>query len=47
MKPIADIREQSRILRETLEPPGWMGLDSISPHARALTFLIAALEWRG
>lgn len=47
MKPLADIREQSRILRDILEPPGWMGLDSISQHARALTFLIAALGWRG
>lgn len=47
MKPIADIRERSRILRETLEPPGWMGLEAISRHARALTFLIAALDWRG
>ncbi len=47
MKPIADIREKSHILRNILEPQGWMGRDSISHHARALTFLIAALNWRG
>jgi ABC-type bacteriocin/lantibiotic exporter with double-glycine peptidase domain len=34
-------------LREILEPPGWMGLDRISAHARALTFLLPVLGWRG
>jgi len=47
VKSVADIREKSRILRDILEPPGWMGRDAISHHARALTFMLAALNWRG
>jgi len=34
-------------LRKILEPPGWLGLDRVSSHARALTFLLPALGWRG
>lgn len=33
--------------RKILEPAGWLGLDRVSLHARALTFLLSALEWRG
>lgn len=47
MKATAELRERTEQLRSILEPPGWLGLDAISPHARALTFLIAATQWRG
>ncbi|WP_319585910.1 ATP-binding cassette domain-containing protein [uncultured Desulfobulbus sp.] len=33
-------------MRAILEPPGWLGLDRISPFARALPFLLAALGWQ-
>jgi ABC-type bacteriocin/lantibiotic exporter with double-glycine peptidase domain len=33
--------------RNILEPAGWLGLDKVSAHARALTFLLPALNWRG
>lgn len=33
--------------RNILEPAGWLGLDNISAHARALTFILPALNWRG
>jgi len=39
--------EKAVQFREILEPAGWVGLDRISPHARALTFLLPALGWRG
>ncbi len=47
MKAISDIKKRTDDLRSILEPPGWLGLDEISSHARALTFLLAALEWHG
>lgn len=39
--------ESSASMRHVLEPAGWLGLDRISDHARALTFLLSATGWRG
>ncbi len=38
---------QAEKIRTTLEQAGWLGLDRVSEHARALTFLLPALGWRG
>jgi len=37
----------AKTMRDVLEPPGWLGLDCISPFARALPFLLATLNWQG
>lgn len=47
MSGTAQYMERAVEFREVLEPAGWLGLDRISPHARALTFLLPALDWRG
>lgn len=39
--------EKAQQFRDILEPAGWLGLDKVSSHARALTFLLPALGWRG
>jgi len=38
---------QAEKIRTTLEQAGWLGLDRVSEHARALTFLLPVLGWRG
>jgi len=38
---------QAEKIRTTLEQAGWLGLKRVSEHARALTFLLPALGWRG
>ncbi len=47
MSNTAKFLAQAEEFRRILEPAGWLGLDRISPHARALTFLLPALGWRG
>ncbi len=47
MNDLESCRKEAIALRETLEPAGWLGLERISAHARALTFLLAATDWRG
>ncbi len=47
MSGTAQYTEKALQFRKILEPAGWLGLDRISPHARALTFLLPALGWRG
>ncbi len=43
----AQYLDRAAEFRNILEPAGWLGLDNVSPHARALTFLLPALNWRG
>ncbi len=47
MSGTAQFLSQAEEFRRVLEPAGWLGLDRVSPHARALTFLLPALGWRG
>ncbi len=47
MSGTAQYTEKALQFRKILEPAGWLGLDRVSPHARALTFLLPALGWRG
>ncbi len=47
MSSTAQYTEKALHFRKVLEPAGWLGLDRVSPHARALTFLLPALGWRG
>ena len=47
MSNTAKFLAQAEEFRRILEPAGWLGLDKISAHARALTFLLPALGWRG
>jgi len=47
MSGTAQYTEKALHFRKILEPAGWLGLDRVSPHARALTFLLPALGWRG
>ncbi len=47
MSGTAEVLDRAREIRTILEPAGWLGLDRISPHARALTFLLPALDWHG
>lgn len=43
----AKIFEKSAEMRETLAQAKWLGLDRVSEHAHALTFLLCAMEWKG
>ncbi len=42
-----EMLQRAATLRQILEPPGWLGLKQISPHARALPLMLAALGWNG
>ncbi|WP_028586007.1 peptidase domain-containing ABC transporter [Desulfogranum mediterraneum] len=38
---------QARRLRAALEPAKWLGLERVSEHATALTYLLSSLNWQG
>lgn len=47
MDTVEELHQRAAELRQVLEPPGWLGLRGMSPHARALPLLLAALGWSG